>query len=525
METQQDQLSQRDGDNRDEHYLPGPEAHHDADHGADHDVVIVGAGFGGMGAAIQLKELGYDNIVLIDRLDGLGGTWRVNNYPGLSVDQPSTTYSYWFEPNPNWSRLFAPGHEVQAYAEHVADKYDVRRHMRFNTSVEGAHWDDEAKLWRIAVSGGQTLTAQFLIVATGFLCEPKIPDIPGIDTFAGKIIHTAAWDHDYSLAGRRVGVIGTGSTGIQVIPAIADQVDDLTVYQRTPILVTPKTDIAFSPAVQRMFARVPLTQRMLRWVTDNTTDFMMVLTMWRYRRFKFVNKAMAAQAARHRLKQTGDRELADEMAPDFDFGCKRPSIANDYYPTFAKPHVHLDTAGIDRIEPDGVVSKDGTKRAIDTLVLATGYDVWDANLPAIEVIGRDGRNLGKWWRETRFQAYEGITMPHFPNFLSMSSPFAWVGLSWFNTVEYQTRHMKRLFGELQRRNARTFEVTEDANQRFYERMMALLDDSVFHLGNCATSNSYWFNQNTGEAPLFRPTSVRRAVKDQQHFPLSDYLIQ
>lgn len=489
-----------------------------------YDAIIVGAGFGGIGAAIQLNRLGYDNILIVDRLDGLGGTWRVNHYPGLSVDQPSTTYSYWFEPNPYWSRLFAPGNEVFAYAEHVAKKYDVERFMRFNTSVDGAQWDEEARVWRVAVSGGETLTAQFLVVATGFLCQPKIPDIPGIDGFAGKIIHTAAWDHDYSMAGRRAGVIGTGSTGIQVIPELAKEVADLTVYQRTPILVTPKSDVAFPPPVQRMFARVPFTQRIVRWLTDNTTDFMMVLTMWRYRRFRFLNKAMAAQSALHRLRSVRNRELARRMRPDFDFGCKRPSISNDYYPTFTNAHVHLDTEGIERIEPDGIVSRDGTKRAIDTLVLATGYDVWEGNLPAIEVIGRGGRNLGKWWRETRFQAYQGMTMPQFPNFINMSSPFAWVGLSWFNTVEYQMRHMNRLFGEVQRRGAQTFEVTEEANTRFYERMMGLLDSSVFHLGNCATSNSYWFNHNTGEAPLFRPTSVRSAVKEQDHFPLSDYLI-
>ncbi|OBK83193.1 flavin-containing monooxygenase [Mycolicibacter sinensis] len=489
-----------------------------------YEAIIVGAGFGGIGAAIQLNRLGYQNILIVDREDGLGGTWRVNHYPGLSVDQPSTTYSYWFEPNPYWSRLFAPGHEVQAYAEHVADKYDVNRFMRFNTCVDGAQWDEDAKVWRVTVAGGETLTAQFLIVATGFLCQPKTPDIPGIDTFAGRIVHTAAWDHEYSMAGRRAAIIGTGSTGIQVIPELAKEVAELTVYQRTPILVTPKSDVAFPPVVQRMFARVPFTQRIVRWITDNVTDFMMVLTMWRYRRFKLLNKAMAAQSARHRRRSVRDRELARKMAPDFDFGCKRPSISNNYYPTFAKPNVHLVTEGIERIEPDGIVARDGTKREIDTLVLATGFDVWEGNLPAIEVVGRGGRNLGKWWRETRFQAYQGMTAPQFPNFINMASPFAWVGLSWFNTVEYQMRHMNRLFGELQRRQARTFEVTEEANTAFYERMMGLLDSSVFHLGNCATSNSYWFNHNTGEAPLFRPTSVRTAVKEQDHFPLSDYLI-
>jgi cation diffusion facilitator CzcD-associated flavoprotein CzcO len=483
----------------------------------------VGAGFGGIGAAIQLNRLGYHNIVIVDREDDLGGTWHVNHYPGLSVDQPATTYSYWFEPNPYWSRLFPPGTELKQYAQDVAEKYNLRRYMRFNTTVDGARWDDDAQVWRVALVGSETLSAQFLIVATGFLCQPSIPDIPGIDTFAGRIIHTAEWDDSYSLNGRRAGVIGTGSTGIQVIPELAKEVSELTVYQRTPIIVLPKTDVVFPPAVQRLFASVPLTQRILKWYTDIGMDFMMVLTMWNYRYFKLINKAIKGLASLHRLALVRDRALSRKFSPDFDFGCKRPTASNSYYTAFNKPHVHLESSGIERIEPDGIVARDGTKRFVDTLVLATGFDVWDTNLPAIEVIGRDGRDLGKWWRETTFQAYQGVSMPHFPNFLNMASPYAWVGLSWFNTVEYQMRHMDRLFGEVQRRGARTFEVTETANAQFLDRMTKLLDDSVFHLGNCATSRSYWFN-HSGEAPLFRPTSVRSAIKEQDRFPLSDYAI-
>ena len=487
------------------------------------DVVIVGAGFGGIGAAIQLNRLGYDNIVIVDREDDLGGTWHVNHYPGLTVDVPSTTYSYWFEPNPYWSRLFAPGAEVKRYAEHVADKYNVRRYMRFNTTVEGARWDDDAQLWRVALAGGETLDAQFLVAATGFLSQPRLPDIPGIDTFAGRIIHTADWDDSYSVQGRRAAVIGTGSTGVQVIPELAKKASELTVYQRTPIWVMPKPDVALSPAVQRIFARLPVAQRIVRWITDTAIEFMMVIAMWKFRYFKRVNFAAADLSKVFRLLLVRDTQLWRKLNPDYDFGCKRPTMSNSYYRAFTKPHVHLETSGIERIEPDGIVACDGTKRFIDTLVLATGYDVWDANMPAIEVIGRDGRDLGKWWRDTRFQAYQGISVPYFPNFLTMASPYAWVGLSWFNTVEYQMRHMNRLFGELQRRGARTFEVTEQANARFLARMDELLDKSVFYAGNCATSRSYWFN-HSGEAPLFRPTSVLSAVKEQDRFPLSDYSI-
>ena len=487
------------------------------------DAVIVGAGFGGIGAAIQLNRLGYQKIVIVDREDDLGGTWHVNRYPGLAVDVPSTTYSYWFEPNPYWSRLYAPGAELKRYAEHVADKYNLLRYMRFNTTVEGARWDSDAQVWRVALGDGETLSTQFLIAATGFLCQPRTPDIAGVDTFEGRIVHTADWDDDYSFNGRRAAIIGTGSTAVQVVPELAKQVSELTVYQRTPIWVMPKIDVGFSPAVQRLFAGVPFTQRVLRFFTDTGMDVMMVLAMWKFRQFKALNAAASGVSKILRFLSVRDKELRRKLNPDYDFGCKRPTLSNSYYRTLSKPHVRLDTSGIERIEPDGIVTRDGTKQFIDTLVLATGFDVWEANLPAIEVIGRESRNLGKWWRENRFQAYEGISVPYFPNFLTMASPYAWVGLSWFNTVEYQMRHMDRLFRELQRRGGRTFEVTERANARFLDRMTELLEDSVFHLGACATSRSYWFN-SSGEAPLFRPTSVLDAVKEQSRFPLSDYVI-
>jgi cation diffusion facilitator CzcD-associated flavoprotein CzcO len=487
------------------------------------DVVIVGAGFGGIGAAIQLKRLGYENVVIVEREADLGGTWHVNRYPGLAVDIPSTTYSYWFEPNPSWSRLFATGSELKEYAEHVADKYDVRRQIRFGATVAGARWDDDTETWQVALAGGETLTTRFLITATGFLSQPHTPDIPGIGSFEGKVVHTTAWDDSYDFAGRRVGLIGTGATAIQLIPELAKTVADMTVYQRTAIWVAPKLDFRIPPAVQRLFARVPLTQRLLRWVTDNMLEFGTFVGVLNYRYFRRFSIAAMDLCKIHRFVQIRDKELRRKLTPDYDLGCKRPSWSNASYRSFTKPHVHLETNGIDRIEPDGVVTKDGHKCLIDTLVLATGFDLWDANFPAIEVIGRQGRNLGKWWRENRFQAYQGVSIPYFPNYLSLASPYAFCGLSFFNTMEYQMRHMDRLFGEVKRRGAATFEVTEEANARFLDRMTRQLDASVFYAGDCATSRSYYFNHH-GEATLLRPTSVRDAVRDNSRFPLTDYAI-
>ncbi|HNM83958.1 MAG: NAD(P)/FAD-dependent oxidoreductase [Mycobacterium sp.] len=488
------------------------------------DVVIVGAGFGGIGAAIQLKRLGYDNFVILDRADDLGGTWHANHYPGLACDVPTTTYSYFFEPNPNWSRMFTPGPEIKRYAADVADKYDVRRHMRFNVTVDGARWDEEAKHWQVNLADGSILTTRYLITATGFLSQPNTPDIPGIHDFDGTVIHTAAWDDAYNPAGRRIAVIGTGATAVQLIPELAKTAGDLTVYQRTPIWVVPKPDLPLGALVHRLFARVPGTQRALRAVTDAIYEWMVNIGVVNYTRFRGRGNISAADLAKmHRFVSIRDKELRAKLTPDYELGCKRPTFSNSYYRTFTKPNVHLQTDGIDHITADGIVNNDGTTTAIDTLVLATGFDLWEANIPAIEVIGREGRNLGKWWRETKFQAYQGVSMPYFPNFLSLASPFAFLGLNFFNTMEYQMRHMDRLFGEVHRRGATTFEITEDANTAYRDRMTELLGKTVFERGNCASARSYYFDP-AGEATLLRPMTLRDALDEASHFPLSDYRI-
>ncbi|MBB3039480.1 flavin-containing monooxygenase [Hoyosella altamirensis] len=486
-----------------------------------YDAVIVGAGFGGMGAAIALKELGLGNILILEREDDLGGTWHVNRYPGLAVDIASVTYSYSFEPNPHWSRLFAPGPELKQYADHVADKYELRQYMRFGAVVGGGVWDNEARQWTVSIAGQESVTARYLLTATGFLSQPHTPDIPGIDTFNGKIIHTTAWDDSYDLNGRKAAIIGTGATAVQLIPKLARQVDELTVYQRTPIWVTPKVDAPIPRPVQELFARLPFTQRAARAVNTAILEAMMVTAVLHFRQARLLNNTAAAVAKLHLRAQVKDPELRRKLTPDYDFGCKRPTFSNDYFPTFNKPNVHLQTSTIERIEPDGIVTADGRKANVDTLILATGFNLWDVNFPAIEIIGREGRNLGKWWRENRFQAFEGISVPQFPNYLTLASPYSYSGLSYFTTIEVQMKHLKRLLNEVKRRGATTFEVTEEANAEYLDRMTEKLGDSVFYQGNCQTSRSYYFNQH-GEAAILRATSTITAHREAERFPLESY---
>ena len=485
------------------------------------DAIVVGAGFGGMGAGIELDRLGLGNFVIVEREQDLGGTWHVNRYPGLAVDIASVTYSYSFEPNPHWSRLFAPGAELKKYAEHVAAKYDLRRRMRFDTVVEGARWDAEQQYWVVSIAGGEQLTGRYLATATGFLSQPYTPPFPGIETFAGKIIHTTAWDDDYDLTGRRAAIIGTGATAVQLVPEVARKANALTVFQRTPIWVVPKVDMPIPPAVQKLFASVPIAQKAARLANTTALEALMVIGVLHFRQAKLLNRGAGALAKAHLRAQVHDPETRRKLTPHYDFGCKRPTFSNTYFKTFNEPHVRLETNSIERIEPDGIVTADGHKTEIDTLILATGFNLWDVNFPAIEIIGRDGVNLGKFWRDNRFQAYEGITVPKFPNFLSLNSPYSYSGLSYFTTIEAQMKHMGRLFGEMFRRGVEVFEVTERANTEFLDRVTEQLGSSVFYAGQCSTARSYYFNQH-GEAALLRPTSTLNAHREAVSFPLQDY---
>ncbi len=350
----------------------------------DHQVVIVGAGFGGMGAAIALQRAGVEDYVILERADDLGGTWYVNHYPGLTVDIPSATYSYSFEPNPNWSHVFARGHELKAYCDQVATKHELRSHMRFGVTVASARWDDDASVWVVALADGSTLTTQQLITATGFLSEPAMPEIAGVETFAGTVVHTAEWDDGLDLAGRRVAVIGTGATSVQLVPTIALDVAELTVFQRTPIWVFPKLDQRISERTQRLFQRLPVTQRASRFAGWAFVEALLVFGVLHYRQFGLSN-AMAAETRDEATSTSGEGSgvAPQKLTPSYTFGCKRPTVSNNYFPTFTKPHVHLETSPIERIESDAIVTADGVRHEIDTLVLATGYNLWESRLPAV----------------------------------------------------------------------------------------------------------------------------------------------
>jgi cation diffusion facilitator CzcD-associated flavoprotein CzcO len=488
--------------------------------GVDHEVVVIGAGFSGIGAAIKLDQAGFADFVVLEAGDGVGGAWHWNTYPGIAVDIPSFSYQFSFEKRSDWSRVYAPGNELKAYAEHCVDKYGVRDRIRLNTKVVGAAFDEDAKAWRIDTAAGERITARFVIGATGVFCQPKLPDIPGVQTFAGKIMHTARWDHAVDLRGERVAVIGTGASAIQVIPAIAAEVERLTVFQRTPIWCLPKLDAPLSPRARRLLRWLPGAKLAARWASQAFVEATFVLAAHFAGTFPGL-RARGEGAARKLLREVEDPEVRDKLTPRYSLGCKRPSFSNEYIPTFNRENVLLETEAIEAITPSGVRTAAGIEHPVDVLVLATGFKVFDpGNMPPFEMRGAGGVRLEEWWDANRLQAYEGVSVPGFPNSFSILGPYGFNGQSYFGLIETQMRHIVRCLKRARREGATRVEVKPEANRRYFELVLNRRGNQIFFQGSCANSNSYYFDRH-GDAP-FRPSLTLEAAWRSARFDLDDY---
>ncbi len=382
----------------------------------DYDTVIVGAGFSGIGTAIKLDKAGLGNYLVVEAGDGPGGTWYWNTYPGIAVDIPSFSYQFSFEKSPEWTRTYAPGHELKAYAEHCVDKYGLRRKIRFNTKVLGADFDAEQTLWRIRTDPGGVVTARFLVNASGVLITPNLPDIDGVDSFAGVTMHTARWNHGQDLTGKRVAIIGTGASAVQVIPEIAPIVERLTVFQRTPIWCFPKPDVPLSPMTRRLM-RLPGGHTVQRLLSQAYVELTFTLPA-QYFTLNPMAKNMSKVGEAYLRKQVRDPEVRDKLTPRYAVGCKRPGFHNTYLSTFNSDNVDLVTEPIDKITGSGVATVDGETRDVDVLILATGFKVMDTDdMPTYPLTGPGGLSWNQHWAENRLQAYEGVSVPGLPELL------------------------------------------------------------------------------------------------------------
>lgn len=491
----------------------------------DHEVIIVGAGFSGMGVAIELKRRGIDKFVILEREGEVGGTWRDNRYPGIAVDISSFVYSYSFEQNPNWSRVFAPGNELFGYARRVATKYGLYPHLRFGVHVDRAEFDEEMHIWHLQTSQG-AITARHLVSAPGALVTPKLPDIKGIDGFKGKVMHTARWEDNYDLTGKRVAVIGTGATAVQLVPELAQQVKQLDVYQRTPIWVLNKPDGRIPTWMRNFFRWSGLPQRSLRYGFGAITEAIMVMAVVYHKQMPWLVKAAEKACLNNLRKQLPDRpDLWDKLTPQYGFGCKRPTFSNEYFSTFARNNVDLVTDGIESITENGIRTADGTEREIDVLICATGFKVFEkGNLPTFEVHGRGGAELGEFWDQNRYQAYEGMTVPGYPNFYLMLGPYSLTATSWFVMVEGNATHIGRCLETARKRNATCVEIKQEVHDAYFEDIQRRQKNTVFLNRDCGSANSYYFDRH-GDAPFARPSSSVEMLLRARTLSMKNYRFQ
>ncbi|MEC4614955.1 MULTISPECIES: flavin-containing monooxygenase [Tsukamurella] len=496
----------------------------------DHHVVVIGAGLSGIAAAVRLQEAGINDFVVVDRADDLGGTWRDNTYPGVAVDIPSIAYQFTFHRNPNWSRVFAPGSEVQQYHQDVVDHFGLRNHLRFRTEVLAEKWDDENHLWRLPLADGDVLTARFVISAIGPFINPKPAGngIPGFDDFLGTVAVPARWDPSYDLTGKRVAVIGTGATGVQLAGHVAPDVAAMTVFQRTPVYCVPKPDFRI-PSALRLLLRVPGVAAALNtigligahlglWLVINTPGFVVRPAM------RLFDRVMRRAYRGYLGAILDDPATADALTPSFGMFGNRPTLNSSFPRAFNLPTVELCTTAIDRVVPQGIRTVDGTVHEFDYIVSATGHELFSepSSFAQGRVVGVDGADLGRWWNENGMQAYESVALPLFPNRWMIVGPYSWTGTGWHGLAENAATHIVRAISLADARSATRMEVQPAALQRFTALMLRQGRHLKYYFTELNKGvHSYWVN-SAGEIPILRATTILAARKASRAFPADDY---
>jgi cation diffusion facilitator CzcD-associated flavoprotein CzcO len=481
------------------------------------DTLIVGAGFSGLCMAMKLREAGMNSFLVIEKSEGIGGTWWENRYPGCACDIPSHLYSFSFDLNPQWSRMFAGREEIQEYMVRCVERHGIRDQIRLKTQLREAMWDEGAAVWHATLGDGSAIDARVIVSGMGALHVPRYPEIEGLDRFEGPSFHSAAWDSSIDLEGKNVAVIGTGASAIQFVPQIAPLAAKLSLYQRTPPWIVPKLDHPIADRWRRRFERIPGLMRayrtMLFWILE--------IRVLGFLKKGWLREQGAKEARKHLTAQVTDAELRAKLTPHYEFGCKRVLISNDFYPALARPNVELVTDAIKEVRAHSIVTSDGIERPVDVLIYGTGFRVTEL-LRGTRIVGRGGVEIHDAWKE-RVSAFLGITVAGFPNFFILLGPNTGLGHnSVVLMIEAQVRYVMSCLRMMRRRGLAVMEVRTASQEQFVERVRRRLATSVWQAGGC---RSWYQDQRTGESPVVWPGSVVDYRRRTRSAAAEDYLFR
>lgn len=495
----------------------------------DYEVAVIGAGPGGIAAGVMLKKAGIDNFIMIERESSVGGSWRDNDYPGIGVDVPCFSYQYSFAPKADWSRLFPKGDEVCQYHVDVAKRFKLIPHLKFDTNIEREVWLDEQHYWQLHTQNNEVITARFVLNAVGAFIRPKQNDgLPGLATFKGKVMKPTQWDNTYDLKGKRVAVIGTGASSVQISPAIAPEVKELAVFQRTPVYCFPKPDYSFPTWVQTGL-RIPGSASVisasllvgievaLRFLLDAPLDTAK-RTM-----FKF-DERMKKRYQKYVKNIVKDPETAAALTPSYGPAAKRPTLSNLFLPVFNRENTHLITTPIETITAKGIRTTDGVEHEFDMIVVATGYELFSdpESYVAGTIMGRFGFDLGKFYEENKLQAYESVSLPQLPNRWMLVGPYSWTGTGWHFMVETSARHAIRVIKNTRRKRSTLAEVKQTAHESYHKRLMKRGRAIQYYYTELNKGLRTYYVNSQGDMPYIRPSTAFEGVWRSYRFPLNHY---
>ncbi|UFS95249.1 flavin-containing monooxygenase [Nocardia huaxiensis] len=477
-------------------------------------IIIIGAGFGGLGMAIELQRNGFREFTILERAGELGGVWRENTYPGAACDVPSPLYSFAKEPKPKWRQRYSGREDIWEYMRGVAERHDLLKAIEFGAEVSECEFDEKAGQWAVRTTDGSVRTADVLISAVGQLSRPALPAIPGIETFEGPSFHSALWDHGVELAGKRVACIGTGASAIQYVPEIQPVVERLTLFQRTAAWVLPKFDTDYKPVHQRVLLHVPglpAAERLWWWAIGETVALGLV-------EFPGIVRVVSGIAERHLAEQVTDPVLRAKLTPDYPIGCKRGLFSNDYFPALTQPNVAVETTAISEIVPNGVRTVDGVVHEADVIIYGTGFKGTEFLWP-MKIRGTDGRNLADEWAGGA-HAHLGITVPHFPNMFMVYGPNTNLGVgSIIYMIESQARYIRHAVQLLSENPGHTLEVKEEAEREFNTALQERLAKTPW---NFCTS---WYRTASGRITNNWPGTTRSYRRRTRKVRLADFQLR